>query len=33
MCHENKNGANFEEELAYQFKIDMSNLMNFELST
>ena len=28
-----KNGAKFEEELTCQFKIDISNLMNFELST
>ena len=28
-----KNDAKFEEELTCQFKIDMSNLMNFGLST
>ena len=28
-----KNDAKFEEELTYQFKIDLSNLMNFESST
>ena len=28
-----KNDAKFEEELTCQFKIDMSNLMNFESST
>ena len=28
-----KNDAKFEEELTYQFKTDLSNLMNFELST
>ena len=30
---ERKNDAKFEEELTCQFKIDMSNLMNFEPST
>ena len=28
-----KNDAKFEEELTCQFKIDLSNLMNFESST
>ena len=28
-----KNGAKFEQELAIQFKIDMKNLRNFDLST
>ena len=28
-----KNGAKIEEELTCQFKIDMSNLTNFDLST
>ena len=28
-----KNDAKFEKELACQFKIDMSNLMNFNPST
>ena len=28
-----KNDAKFEEELTCQFKIDMRNLMNFDLST
>ena len=28
-----KNDAKFEEELTYQFKIDMRNLTNFDLST
>ena len=28
-----KNDAKFEEQLTCQFKIDMSNLMNFESST
>ena len=28
-----KNDAKFEEDLTWQFKIDLSNLMNFELST
>ena len=28
-----KNGAKFEEEFTCQFKIDMSNLMNFGSST
>ena len=28
-----KNDAKFEEELTCQFKIDMSNLINFESST
>ena len=28
-----KNGAKFEEDLTCQFKIDMRNLMNFDLST
>ena len=28
-----KNDAKFEEELTSQFKIDMRNLMNFDLST
>ena len=28
-----KNGAKFEEELTCQFKIDMGNLTNFDLST
>ena len=28
-----KNDAKFEEELTYQFKIDLINLMNFESST
>ena len=28
-----KNDAKFEEELTYQFKIDMTNLTNFDLST
>ena len=28
-----KNDTKFEEELTYQFKIDMRNLMNFDLST
>ena len=28
-----KNDAKFEEELTYQFKIDIRNLMNFDLST
>ena len=28
-----KNGAKFEEDLACQFKIDMRNLTNFDLST
>ena len=28
-----KNAAKFEEELTCQFKIDMSNLINFESST
>ena len=28
-----KNNAKFEEELTCQFKIDMSNLINFESST
>ena len=27
-----KNDAKFEEDLTYQFKIDMGNLMNFEWS-
>ena len=27
-----KNDAKFEEELTYQFKIDMRNLTNFDLS-
>ena len=28
-----KNDAKFEEELTCQFKIDMSNLINFDLGT
>ena len=28
-----KNDAKFEEELTYQFKIDLRNLTNFDLST
>ena len=28
-----KNNAKFEEELTCQFKIDMKNLMNFDMST
>ena len=28
-----KNDTKFEEELTYQFKIDMRNLTNFDLST
>ena len=28
-----KNDAKFEEELTFQFKIDMRNLTNFEVST
>ena len=28
-----KNDAKFEEELTCQFKIDMRNLINFDLST
>ena len=28
-----KNDAKFEEELTCQFKIDMGNMMNFDLST
>ena len=28
-----KNDTKFEEELTCQFKIDMRNLMNFDLST
>ena len=28
-----KNDAKFEEELTYHSKIDMRNLMNFDLST
>ena len=28
-----KNGAKFEEDLACQFKVDMRNLTNFDLST
>ena len=28
-----KNDAKFEEELTCQFKIDMRNLLNFDLST
>ena len=28
-----KNDANFEEELTFQFKIDMKNLTNFDPST
>ena len=28
-----KNDAKFEEELTFQFKIDMRNLTNFDLST
>ena len=28
-----KNDARFEEELTYQFKIDMRNLTNFDQST
>ena len=33
MCHENENNAKFKEELTCQFKIDMRNLTNFDLST
>ena len=28
-----KNDAKFEKQLTFQFKIDLSNLMNFGLST
>ena len=28
-----KNGAKFEEELTYQFKIDMRNMTNFDPNT
>ena len=33
LCHGNKNDAKFEEELNFQFKIDMRNLMKFGPST
>ena len=32
-CHENENDAKFEEKLTCQFKIDMRNWTNFDLST
>ena len=32
-CHERKNDAKTEEELSYQFKIDMRNLTNFDPNT
>ena len=36
LCHDNetmKNDAKFEEELTFQFKIDMRNLTKFDPST
>ena len=33
MYHDNEENAKFEEELTCHFKIDMSNLMNFDPST
>ena len=33
MCHDMKNDAKFEEQFTCQFKIEFSNLMNFESST
>ena len=33
MCHDNENDAKFDEDLTCQFKIDLRNLTNFDLST
>ena len=33
MCHDNEEWREFEEELTCQFKTDVRNLMNFDMST